>query len=190
MGWFNENNWIVDENPMMVKTRNGWHIYFQTRDDHKQSNLAFGVNVRACGRGQVVSPGSVVDGWTYKATSIIPKDDLPALPDSLVMSAPARTPISSKTNGSGLIKPLNKGQRNDGLTRIAGRVFGLLYNELDYDVLLMFMHTLNRYKCNPPLDDAEVNTIARSIYAKEQNRYNVAKGMLSGLHGKNSSRRV
>ena len=188
--WFQENNWLLDENPMMVRTRKGWHLYFQINEDTKQSPLAKGVDVRCCGRGFVVSPGSKVDNYEYSAVKVVPKDDLPALPDALLMVTPKDEFVGKSSNGSGIIKPLTKGERNEGLAKIAGRIFGLLYNELDYDVLLIFLHTVNRYKCNPPLDDSEVNTIGRSIYRKEQTQYNAAKGMLRGLHGANSSKRV
>ena len=201
--WFQENNWILDENPMMVKTKRGWHLYYQTMEKQAQKKMAEGVDVRTSGLGFVVAPGSVVDEWEYDEHVFIRKSDLPVIPDSLLMtvpnddlftspsSPPSGSGSGSKPNGEGgLIRAFSKGERNNGLARVAGRVFALLYNEIDYDFLLIFLHTVNRYKCDPPLDDAEVNKIAHSIYRRESDNYNVAKGMLSSLNGKNSFRRV
>ena len=181
--WFLENNWILDENPMMVKTKRGWHLYFRTYEDHPQRALAKHVDVRCCGKGFVVAPGSVVDGWEYKEVKMIAKDDLPAVPDEVFMHKHVNGANLGRDDGDVMREKFRTGERNKGLTAVAGKVFSLLYNEIDYDFLLIFLHTANRYKCEPPLEDAEVNSIARSIYRREMSKVENTKSMFRGLSG-------
>lgn len=189
LGWLEDNKWLTDEEPMMVKTKNGWHLYFQTEDDHRQSSLAPGVDVRACGKGQVVAPNSTVCGWTYKALRLIGKDDLPAVPNSLFLLHSAGEESSAARNGGlaprgekrTLKKELREGERNRELTRVAGVLFKFLYDEMDWEFLLIVLHDWNRYLCKPPLADGEVNVIAKSIYNRETEIRNKAKAMFAGM---------
>lgn len=51
----------------VIKTRRGWHLYFNQPGDlgNTASKLGTGIDTRGIG-GMVVGPGSVIDGYTYK----------------------------------------------------------------------------------------------------------------------------
>ena len=57
-------------------------------------------------------------------------------------------------------KPVQAGGRNNFLTREAGKLRRI---DLDGPALSAALHSLNRLRCNPPLDEAEVDRIAQGI---------------------------
>lgn len=89
---------------------------------------------------------------------------------------PERLARLLRFRGSGLARPVEidevllgeaeivEGQRNDTLTRVAGKLFG---QGESYDVVLSVLLEINQRQCRPPLPDREVETIARSIWRRE-----------------------
>jgi Primase C terminal 1 (PriCT-1) len=86
------------------------------------------------------------------------------LPDSLLEFLIARWEATQKTSSISAdqneTQPIPTGARNKGLASKAGllRKAGLAYDDIREQLL-----KINQERCQPPLDETEVNTIARSI---------------------------
>jgi hypothetical protein len=155
---------------LTVRTSKGKHFYFQCDRHFKNSvkTVYEGVDVRSLG-GYVVAPPSVHESgvkyqWEDPNTSIAP---LPiAIEEKLQAGSLAPTTVNRDGN-----EMLYDGHRNVGLTKVAGglvdRCVGAGFSEADACALLQVK---NLELCIPPLDCADVETIAQSIYAAEMKK--------------------
>ncbi|HEY6115099.1 MAG TPA: AAA family ATPase [Candidatus Dormibacteraeota bacterium] len=143
----------------------GRHIYLRVARPIKSTPLAKvagfaedGSRVKGEG-GYVVAPPSVhPDGPTYQWT-VGPLDcPVAAAPTWLLalLDAPRAAPRRDMSAGA----PFPEGGRNSGLTAEAGRLRrrGISQPALEVELL-----EINRARCQPPLPDDEVLTIARSV---------------------------
>lgn len=113
-----------------------------------------GVDIRTSG-GYVVAPPSETDKGKYKFTSLAPIADAPPALIELLTSGRARDkPVGADS------PVFPTGQRNAGLTSIAGR---LRRSGHGYDEIIALLEAANSQRCQPPLTDDEVETIARSV---------------------------
>lgn len=140
----------------------GRHLYFQYPGYHignSAGKLGPGLDIRADG-GQVVAPPSIHPETRkrYEWEGAHHPDDVPpaVAPDWLLrclteqsrsLAPPARPMFS-------------QGNRNDSLTRAAGKLrrLGLSATELEAALL-----TMNKERCQPPLANEEVRKIAMSV---------------------------
>ena len=157
---------------LTVRTRSGgWHLYYRTDGEVRNSagKLAPGVDVRGDG-GMVVGPPS--PGWAWD-------NDLPmaTIPASVLRGDdgrgnPSRTrarPSAGRPVGTGLMWALparaGEGERNSVLASFAGTLRWAGYEREGIEELLL---AYNAERCHPPLKDAEVLRIARSIARYER----------------------
>lgn len=143
-----------------VNTPNGKH-YFLKYDSRVKTGVAVvgkGIDIRSDG-SFVVGPGSVVDGKRYEwHTTPEEWGELADAPDWMMQDNSGRRVNNSKVD---LSKKLGNGERNNGLTSIAGK---LLYGgTLDEGLVYNILSTANREYCDPPLDEWEVEAIFNSI---------------------------
>jgi hypothetical protein len=140
-------------------TSNGQHYYFRypvgCMIRNSASKLRAGLDVRGEG-GYVIAPPSFHSSgrqyrWLDPDTAVLPAPEW--LLQLLVSPAP-------KQPDADTVGKLYVGQRNDGLTRLGGasRKRGMELEEI-LNVLLL----ANTRRCVPPLDVAEVSTIAASV---------------------------
>lgn len=142
------------------KTRRGIHFFFgyPRGGEIKGSvrKLGPGLDVRANGN-YVVVPPSRYTGGRYEWTARDSLADIPAwLLERVRVAAPA-------VQGSGATEASNRipeGHRNQTLTSLAGimRRRGMTQDAIEAALLAE-----NRKRCDPPLSDAEVRAIARSV---------------------------
>ena len=93
---------------LTVKTRNGWHLYFNHPGlliSNSAGRIGDGIDVRS-NNGYVVAPPSIVDGHRYEISSDIPLADLP---DSWIAY------ITSEALSSSI--DIDEGTRGDSLFR-------------------------------------------------------------------------
>ncbi|MGD9646980.1 MAG: bifunctional DNA primase/polymerase [Pirellulales bacterium] len=138
--------------------------------------LAPHVDTRADGSYIVVAP-SVVDGKPY---AWVPGSELDCRPEQLAeppawlldaLDKPRGNLESSRSETPGEANAIPSGQRNGTLTRLAGvlRRQGMSQGEIEAALLVT-----NRTRCNPPLPDDEVKTIAWSVARYEPDALTVA----------------
>lgn len=139
-------------------TKNGGrHLYFKhVQGIGCRTGVRPGIDVRSTG-GYVVAPPST--GYEWEASSwpdTTPIADAPEWLIKLLMEAPAAPRAAQGTEGG----KFAQGTRNDALTREAGKLRAC---GLGAEALLAALRDINARKCDPPLPESEVATIAGSI---------------------------
>lgn len=135
---------------LVARTGEGWHYYFQPGEFTAKSSagkLGHGVDVRGDGAYVVVPPSRHANGATYKwiNSSETPQD------------APAWLVSTS---------PILEGERNDCLYRMGSAARGKGKSEGE---IVDELRLTNSRRCVPPLDDAEVQQVARSAAKYQPN---------------------
>ncbi|NRA37897.1 MAG: bifunctional DNA primase/polymerase [Planctomycetes bacterium] len=159
--------------------RGGYHYYYKQHDQQPIRNsagkLADKIDIRGDG-GYVVAPPSRIDDATYnwaphcELTDDI--DSLELIPDWLsqaIENTNQTAPSLSKNNGESNTIP--DGQRNSTLVSLAGNMRRCGMGEEEICSALLVTNTT---RCNPPMDEAEVKRIARSISRYEPDQTAVA----------------
>ncbi len=162
--------------PIALTPRGGSHRYFQKPSGKTFRNtasvLAPGVDTRADGGYVVAPPSNLSKGGGYRwldGCELVPFSDLPCLPswvakELIAYSGSSKTRNTSQAGSQGGVQfnadPIDSGRRNDTLSRIGGclRRYGL-----DYDALNAALQSQNITRCKPPLDQSEVERIAKSV---------------------------
>lgn len=142
-----------------VATARGKHYYFCTDVPIKsnQGKLGEGLDIRAEG-GYVVAPPSIhPSGHAYSWMGDNPVTALP-FPLLGLLNAQDREPLE-------VPEGIPEGQRNGTLFRLASKLRGAGLSEAE---ILASVRQANLDRCNPPLDDSEVQTICRSAARYEQ----------------------
>jgi len=145
------------EKTLTASTARGTHFYFRYPDAeirNSASKVGVGIDVRGRRGYTIIPPSTHPSGATYEWAG---EPQIAAAPDWLLKSitSAARPVIEPSDIGN-----LPKGQRNDGLARLAGalRRKGKSRAEIEGELL-----TANLRRCRPPLRDDEVRKIAASI---------------------------
>lgn len=149
----------VFEDKVFQKTGSGWHLFFKhpgIRIGNIQSSLRLGagIDVRGDG-GYIVAPPSLHEKGTHYEWGT-PYDPIPDAPRWLIEAL--RRP-EQKTDYTG-IGDIPAGQRNNTLTSIAG---SMRRKGLTEGAILAALKVENLARCSPPLDDIDVERIAKSI---------------------------
>ena len=155
---------------LTVRTRSGgWHLYYRVEGEVRNSagKLAPGIDVRGDG-GMVVVPPS--PGWEWAndlamatiAAAVLRGDDGREEPPRL--RAPSGGRLSTALTFR-LPARAGEGERNSVLASFAGTLRWAGYEREGIEALLL---AYNAAHCQPPLKDAEVLRIARSIARYER----------------------
>ena len=167
--------------PLVQTPRGGFHLYFRADWPNTTGKVALGVDTKGLG-GYVATPPSTLDATAYKEPVVLINggayrwirplvaiDRLPAPPqwlDDLVKAAPRQTEPKTSEPAALAQKALRdcatlpEGQRNVGLTRLAGKLRRLGLSQPELEAALL---EANRCRCVPPLPEREVLAIARSV---------------------------
>lgn len=175
----------LPDGPRVRTGGGGEHIFFRHPGGHVKSRagVAPGIDVRGDG-GYVVVPGSVHStGKSYvwehgKTPSKLP---LPPIPDWLLKKLQQQPPQQRSEMVTDSQPAIREGKRNSTLASLAGtmRKRGLAQEAITAALLIQ-----NRERCEPPLDEGEVERIAASIgrYEPEVEQQNTARSpTLEGL---------
>ncbi len=167
-----QNSWLADEPekmadlaaaPTAITPRGGRHYVFR-QPAGKQlrcttGTLAPNVDTRADGGYLMVAP-SIVDGRAYTSSLDVPRDQLAEPPAWLlgILEGPGKASV--RTSESVSTNTIPAGQRNGTLASLAGT---MRRRGMTEDAILAALHAENTNRCDPPLDDDEVEQIAKSI---------------------------
>lgn len=115
-----------------------------------------GLDFRASG-GYIVTAPSTINGHPYACHDwSAPIADAPAWLLALAQKRPTAPAATTPEQGD----QIPEGQRNAGLTSVAGK---LRNAGLNADEIAESLAQVNARRCSPPLDDAEIATIAHSV---------------------------
>lgn len=172
---------LIASAPAVETPRGGVHLYFRapagTRLRNSANALAPNVDIRADG-GFLMVPPSVRDGIPYRWRNDKPLDvrlsELPEFPKILAdrLAKPARNNRPNRRARVPLSGPINEGERDDTLFRLASKWRGMGHAEPE---LLALLRLHNQVRCSPELEDPELQKIARSAAKYEPNRTPIAK---------------
>lgn len=116
-----------------------------------------GVDLRANG-GYIVAPPSLHEsGARYE---VIDNAEIAAAPAWLMKLATKRAPLQISTTAEGIGQPIPEGQRNATLASLAGT---MRRRGLSEEAILAALSIENKQRCSPPLPEAEIEVIAKSI---------------------------
>ena len=149
-------------NTLVSKTPSGgYHLYFKSADKIRCAiGILPGVDIKGDG-GYVVGVGSVIAGQVYKwiagqglLEGVLP--DFPADVLKLLTKPPIMGELRKKTDEL----RIEQGRRNSTLTSMAGsmRRYGMSER-----AIMSALGIENETRCTPPLQPAEITTIAKSI---------------------------
>ena len=159
-------------------------LFFRTgpeKYDEKALKNIPGVKINTSGRAFPITAGVVQDPlcggsvWEYSyefGHSALP-GNIDLMPKELLQAygkEPGLLKVSPETPQRGgrvqkrLLEPITEGDRNNELTRRAGVLFGV--KQLSLHEGLNSLMAINQECCQPPLPDAEVETIAKSIHRR------------------------
>lgn len=162
--------------------RGGRHLCFSGNGPNSASLIAQDVDTRGQG-GLIVCPGSVLRDstgmiqGTYSIAEVRPTAPAPAwLLDLLKVAKkePLKRPDDNEVVGS-----IPSGQRDNTLARWAGMLRG---QGLVQEELLAALAEINRVRCSPPMEDAEVERIASSISRKPRGEAEALAGFAAVLN--------
>lgn len=146
----------------VFRTGSGGLHYLWTHAPGVRNAVRFvpGLDVRADG-GYIVAPPSIHESGNAYAVEV----DAPVVPAPawLLAKVKDRKLPANPTSGGGV--QLVEGSRNAGLASMAGR---LRRAGLDYLAITAALREHNAAHCAPPLADAEVDAVARSISRYER----------------------
>lgn len=151
--------------PLARTPRGGYHVWFRRPAEACWTNsagkLAAGVDVRTDG-GYVVVPPSCTPCGEYRwLRPLRPLAELPLPPAWLhqALDAACRQPHHVGVVVATALERWGEGRRNTELFRLACRLRRAGLSERE---LLAALTEANRTRCDPPLDEREVESIARS----------------------------
>jgi putative DNA primase/helicase len=138
----------------------GRHIFYAAPAGITNASLFVGIDIRADG-GYVVAAGSDhVSGGTYEWEVSSHPDDVPiALPPPWLLDLLTRQPAKA-TTAPPFPARIPEGRRHDWLVSLAGT---LRRRGASAEELFACLTVFNDSRCDPPLSDAELRTIAASV---------------------------
>ncbi len=155
--------------PMVRTAGGGLHLYFRHPEHHVKTGIrvAPGLDVKASG-GYVVAPPSVgANGEPYEWI-VSPQDAELADPPAWLMALLERERPKGPAGPVG--ERIPAGGRNKGLASLAGSMRRRGMGEAE---ILAALRVANEQRCEPPLEDVEVEKIATSVA-----RYEPAGGVI------------
>lgn len=145
----------------------GYHYYFSYGDlkaFKSGSDFMPGVDVKADGGFIVAPPSGHKSGrdYTFVIDTMPDTNELKPVPSWLIDLVENRksTDKSQKSIISSENGLINEGSRNQALLSIAGT---LRRKGMNKDEIFPLLSAVNQNRCNPPLDESEVESIAKSV---------------------------
>ncbi len=160
-----KKNGKIPEGPRSLTGGGGLHILFRHPGGHvaKAVNIRPGLDLQADDSYVIFPPSNHVSGglygWEVPLKSL---KDLPLIPAWLLKLASSRRARHKTAPGES--EPIPKGQRNEALASIAGR---LRRAGASQGAILTQLRQESEARCQPPLSDYEIEAVAKSIAGYE-----------------------
>jgi hypothetical protein len=166
---------------LTAKTGRGIHLYFRVPDQevhNSKKKLGAGIDVRGEGGYVVAPPSAHASGSSY---AWLNADKSPEEAPAWLLEALAGPRVVTDTADTGSL--INEGSRNDTLFKkgCSLRRRGFEIEEIEEELMRM-----NTDECNPPLEESEVRTIAKSAAKYEVNERVSPVDVAGVRRGKNS----
>src|SRR5262245_942503 len=146
--------------PRVLTGGGGVHLYFAVdQPSGNRIGLAPGIDVRGDGGFVVAPPSKHASGRGYAWELGASPDDVPPAPAPAWLLDLIRAPAAGRLRFDGTPLVLREGERNDRLFRLACGQHRLGLGEA---ATIEYLGVVNRHHCQPPLDAAELATIAAS----------------------------
>lgn len=162
-----ENPWLTEERqaqlngaPCQRTQSGGRHYVFRAPEGKKISNsagkLAEHVDIRTDGGYYVVAPSVGAKGTYEWLAPLVPREELPELPEALVeeLEKACRPTSTLKDDG-----PIPRGRRNSTLFALAKKMRD---QGMSAEEILPSIVEVNRTRCQPSLTEKEVREIVKS----------------------------
>lgn len=172
--WLQENGKTPD-GAMALTAGGGQHYLAVWQPNVRSCKLRDGIDLLADGRYFVAYP-STIDGKSYEwEASSDPFDGVApfTIPMKWLMSMSPKKVERNASSDSGLIQ----GNRNDGLTALAGAMRGYGMTEAE---ILAAISVANETRCEIPLPSSEIRQIARSVSRYEPHSDVASSAALGG----------
>lgn len=135
----------------------GWHLYYASPGPTRcRTGLLPGIDIKADG-GYVVAPASQITGKPYEWVDA--EAHIAMLPETIaaLLAKPNehKSTVLPEDNAA-----IPAGLRNSTLASIAGT---MRRRNLQYEEMIVELKAVNDKRCQPPLPDLEVESIAKSI---------------------------
>jgi len=145
--------------PLQVSTGRGRHFYYQRNLALRSGPLVPGIDIKTGPRAYVVAAGSThPNGAHYELLGDGPPAELPD--EAVTALRPTAVPALTGEPNADEWDTVPEGMRNVVLASLGGV---LRKQGADEQVINRMLAGFNRAFCEPPLEDAEVASIARSI---------------------------
>lgn len=144
---------------LCVRTASGnsLHRYYTGSSRSSNSTLAPGVDVKSCG-GYVVAPGSIfrdAEGKSLGQYCIENESAIAAVPGWIANANPPRKEVAAPVD-----QTIPDGKRDQELTSIAG---SMRHRGLEFDEIFAALSVVNARRCKPPVEEAALVRICRSV---------------------------
>lgn len=154
-----------------VKSKKGFHLYYKMPKNIKIPSMKFAWGELQSGNNLlIVTPPSIhPEGVTYTWATGLPKtsDDIEEFPTELLEKL---TSMQNKKTDTQINESIEKGNRNNTLASIAGKLLFKTPKENWNSVVLPMLHEINKLQCKPPLTQNEILRIFKSISSAEGNK--------------------
>jgi hypothetical protein len=152
----------------------GHHFFFEHVDglENLPGKIASGLDIKTKGGYVVAAPSLHKSGRRYEWLHDRPQVAAPQWLIDRINTAGAGGPASS---GNGTRSPpdywsriangVAEGERNDALTRLAGKLLG--NRHFEPRLALTLLRNFNTCSCHPPLPEDEVDTLFKSIVTRQ-----------------------
>jgi hypothetical protein len=144
-------------------TTGGTHLLFAGMGQNTAKALAPGIDTRGQG-GYIVAPGSVLTdpstGDELGRYTILDEAPIEPVPTWLLKALGEKKVPLARPEGENTIDSIPSGERDNTLARWAGHLKAVGLEEKE---ILAALVEMNATRCSPPLEDEDVERIARSI---------------------------
>ena len=149
---------------VVITPNNGWHLYYYVdREIPNSVDIYEGIDLRG-EHGYVVGSGSKTENGTYTIGSDYP---IAQANETVYEFMQQPKQLKKVKTDSSIKDEISEGNRNDTMFKLATVLKG---KGMSHNAILLAVKEENHTKCNPPLDEKEIETICDSVERQFEKR--------------------